>query len=369
MAMRNLILFASLIGVSHSIRATDRVVSANGLYPTIGEAVLASSDGDRVLVEPGTYREELTISKSLTLLSNVEGSRFTVTGTARISEASGKTITIGGARLFGYLLKDGVCTERTEVRVVDSYVPYIDMVDPYVHLTLLRDSIIGQVLLSSGDVIGNHVLGAAGFAAAVFVQGQTQLSDDIRVIGNSLGAGLPGLGISIASDLRFDVENNYVRSPAGYPGLVVQRSGTYTGAMCRVLNNTFYRSTSSNTSAATATNVNAFTVIARNNAIIGYTQGMGIGESHYSNVTTTAASIDLNSGGAANASPLINAGDPDPRYLDLDLTTNDVGCYGGSNSRANFTTPMGGAVVGFMQAPRVVAQGETVNISATGFDR
>jgi hypothetical protein len=81
------------------------------------------------------------------------------------------------------------------------------------------------------------------------------------------------------------------------------------------------------------------------------------------------SAVDPGSGAPTAGSPLIDAGDPDPRYLDLDLTRNDVGCYGGSNSRANFTTPMGGAVVGFMQAPRVVSQGDAVNISATGFDR
>ena len=87
------------------------------------------------------------------------------------------------------------------------------------------------------------------------------------------------------------------------------------------------------------------------------------------NVLAAPSWVDPATGRSLLGSPLIDAGDPDPRYFDLDLTTNDVGCYGGSNSRANFTTPMGSAVVGFMNAPRVVAQGETVNISATGFDR
>jgi hypothetical protein len=86
-------------------------------------------------------------------------------------------------------------------------------------------------------------------------------------------------------------------------------------------------------------------------------------------VVSGLSGFDLATGQLTPGSPLIDAGDPDPRYLDLDLTRNDLGCYGGSNSRANFTTPMGSAVVGFMQAPRVVAQGDAVNINAIGFDR
>ena len=350
-------------------RATDRVVGPTSLYSSIGEALLASSDGDRLLIEPGMYREDISISKSVSLLPNQEGGRFYITGNVKIANASGKSITISGMRLGGYVLKDGACTGRTDVRVMDCNVPYVDLVDPYIHACLLRDTIGGQVQLSSGEVIGNEVLGVAGFAAGIFFQGASSLPDEIWVVGNSLGVGLPGLGISIASDLRYHVENNFVRSPAGYPALNVQRSYSIITAQCTVLNNTFYRATTASSYAATATNMNPFGVIVRNNALIGFTAGMGIGESHYSNVSTTASSIALSTGAPSMGSPLINAGDPDPRYLDLDLTTNDVGCYGGSNSRANFTTGMGSAVVGFMQAPRVVAQGEVVNINATGFDR
>jgi len=79
--------------------------------------------------------------------------------------------------------------------------------------------------------------------------------------------------------------------------------------------------------------------------------------------------INTSTGEALLGTPLIDAGDPSPRYLDLDLSINDVGCYGGSHSRANFTTPMGSAVVVHMRAPRVVAQGEPLIISVVGFDR
>jgi hypothetical protein len=53
------------------------VVSPGGLvpgsFPTIGQAVTAAASGDTVLVNPGTYTEQVTISKNLTLQGNGAG--------------------------------------------------------------------------------------------------------------------------------------------------------------------------------------------------------------------------------------------------------------------------------------------------------
>ncbi len=198
--------------------------------------------------------------------------------------------------------------------------------------------------------------------AGVIVQGTTNLPDELWVIGNSIGGSAPRLGVSISSDSRFHIENNYVRGYPGYPAVAVQRPGTRPlPPICTVLNNTLYQTGSSNPTTGISYVPN---ILARNNALITY----GVQNAPFNPMVPLSA-IDPATGAPSSASPLIDAGDPDPRYLDLDLTRNDAGCYGGSNSRANYLTPMGSAVVGFMQAPRVVAQGQTVNINATGFDR
>lgn len=346
--------------------ATDRVVSGNGLYPTIGDALAASSDGDRILLEPGTYTENLSISKSITLLPNQEGTRPVVDGPITVANADGKRVVIIGIRCTGYLAKSGTYTSRTEVKMMDSRIEMlIDLRDPYIHVEMLRDTIDCQISLSCGTVIGSEIPGcqAAGAGVAgVIVQGTTNLPDDLWVIGNSIGGSAPGLGVSISSDSRFHIENNYVRGYPGYPAVAVQRPGTRPlPPICTVLNNTLYQTGSSNPTTGISYVPN---ILARNNALITY----GVQNAPFNPMVPLSA-IDPATGAPSSASPLIDAGDPDPRYLDLDLTRNDAGCYGGSNSRANYLTPMGSAVVGFMQAPRVVAQGQTVNINATGFDR
>jgi hypothetical protein len=349
-----------------SARATDRIVSGSGLYPTIGDALAVSQDGDRILLEPGTYTEHLSVSKGITFLPNQEGTRPTIDGNITIDNADGKRVLILGIRCTGYMIKSGTYTTRTEVKMMDSRIDrLIDLRDPYIHVEMVRDTISCQISLSSGRVIGNEIPGcqAAGEGVAgVIVQGATNLPDDLWVIGNSIGGSAPGLGVSISSDSRFHVENNYVRGYPGYAAVAVQRPGVKPmPAICAVLNNTLFQTGSTNPvmGISCVPNLNA-----RNNALITYAvQGGAF------NPVVTLAAINSATGAPTAGSPLINAGDPDPRYLDLDLTRNDAGCHGGSNSRANFTTPMGSAVVGYMQAPRVVAQGEGVNISATGFDR
>ncbi len=365
-------LFALLIALTaNGAHATDRIVGATSLYATIGDALLVSSDGDRILVEPGLYPEDLLIGKSVSILPNQAGTQPFLSGNIRLANADGKHVLILGIKLAGHIVKEGTFTQRTELDIVGSRIDgLIIAVDPYIHVRLLRDTLACQISLSSGTLIGNEIPGCVGGAAGVLFQGTSALPDEIRVIGNSLGAYVPWLGVSIVSDTRFFIENNYIRAANGYPAITVQRNTVLYSGISRVLNNTLVRATNASGTAIELTINQGAGFVARNNAIIGYTGGLGpFGSSHYSNVVTVAAAIDPSTGGPSIGSPLIDAGDPDPRYLDLDLTTNDVGCYGGSNSRANFTGPMGSAVVGFMQAPRVVAQGETVNISATGFDR
>lgn len=364
MALRLPIALALL--ATFNARATDRIVSGSGLYPTIGDALAVSQDGDRILLEPGTYTEHLSVSKSITLLPNQEGTRPTIDGNITIDNADGKHVSILGIRCTGYLIKSGTYTSRTEVKMMDSRIDrLIDLRDPYIHVEMFRDTISCQISLSCGTVIGNEIPGcqsAGEGVAGVIVQGPTNLPDDLWVVGNSIGGSAPGLSVSIASDSRFHVENNYVRGLTGYPGVAVQRPGARPlPPTCTVLNNTLHQTGSSNPIIGISYVPN---LLVRNNALITYTV-----QSASFNPVVPLTAINPVNGAPSPGSPLVDAGDPDPRYLDLDLTTNDAGCFGGSNSRANFITPMGSAVVGFMSAPRAVSQGDPVNINATGFDR
>ena len=373
---RHLILSAASILSILQVTALDRVVSPTGTFNTISSAIAASSNGDRILVDAGTYTENLQLNKELSILPLVEGIRYTVKGFAYVGMASGGRVVISGIRLTLGLILEATHTVRTDVILIDSYLELAAAVDPYVHLELYRDTLFSGLSASSLTMVGCFVNGDYNTGAGIAVSGNTMLPDDIKIIGNSIGSPTGGSGINIQSSRVFHIENNFVRTnPSGTPAVNFARTGNYSAPPSRVLNNTFYKHIAQ---AAFAVNDNGALspLTLKNNAIVGYSSGAvnplpanspELLSDH--NLSVPATSINTTTGQPQAGSSLMNAGDPDPRYLDLDLTTNDVGCYGGSNSRANFTTGMGSAVVGFMNAPRVVAQGEAVNISATGFDR
>ena len=330
-------------------------------------------------MEPATYTGYLRIDKSITILPNAEGGRYTVNGQVRIVPGvSERRITVSGMRNTSSVYIYGTATSRLDVEFADCFLSSATLEGPAVHATMLRDTIETYLNIYSGSIIG-CVFGGVTWSGAILqvTQGST-LPDPLSIIGNHFrptnnGANSPFI-IDISIDKEFHVENNFVSNNTNTARFIRFYGGPAIGTPpSSVANNTFYRSVS----------VNQITILSQmgivnvdivNNAVIGDFGGPIIDWQYRSGLTSAnlyAASswINTSTGQPSIGSPLINAGDPDPRYLDLDLTTNDVGCYGGSNSRANFTTGMGSAVVGFMQAPRVVSQGDAVNISATGFDR
>jgi hypothetical protein len=355
--------------------ATDRVVSRTGTYNTISSAVAASSDGDRVLVESGTYNEFVHLNRSISLLPLVEGERYTLTERLTISHANGAQVLISGAN-GEQLLYVGFYTTSTTVRVVDSFFQQCDLVDPQIRVELFRDTVRQYAAISSGMVVGCSFPGANGGVFSLSVIGSTTSTDEVVVIGNNFGSisGDSDLFLSTNSSIR--MENNLIRSERS-PAISIVRSGPVPGATTYMLNNTVRTNMVDGGGAFACGVLGDYpqNMVVKNNAVINYNGGFlgplpqQVAISQSNDLVVPPSAVDPGSGAPTAGSPLIDAGDPDPRYLDLDLTRNDVGCYGGSNSRANFTTPMGGAVVGFMQAPRVVSQGDAVNISATGFDR
>ncbi|MBM3242980.1 hypothetical protein FJZ31_42515 [Candidatus Poribacteria bacterium] len=65
------VMFAAIFALAVNADAATIIVPDN--YPTIQQAVNAAISGDTICVRPGTYKEHVTINKSLTLEGNYEG--------------------------------------------------------------------------------------------------------------------------------------------------------------------------------------------------------------------------------------------------------------------------------------------------------
>jgi hypothetical protein len=92
--------------------------------------------------------------------------------------------------------------------------------------------------------------------------------------------------------------------------------------------------------------------------------------SSLNNFSHTAAITHVSADGSNSNVVTVDAGNPMNSYLDLDLSRNNIGCWGGSYSMQNFFPLVNGqsSRVNYVSTPRVVNLGGTVNVTAIGID-
>lgn len=422
---RLLFLSALSLAGSYSATAADLVVGPGRTYTTIADAVAAAADGDRILVQNRTaiYAETPIITKSLTIMSAQEGVYIRCSGTWTFSPATaGKTLTVMS---MNFLSGDITTTAnapagtRSAVRVLGCILNgNISLASSNFDVTVAADSINGKVSLRFGKVMGNYIGGVGG--AVEVTTDATASTDSVWVVGNRIfqSSGFPAitlntssnyihctnnllyignygstyqsnnvLGITMATSQttgagRNSIVNNtlYNNSQYGYFNFNYVSYGislSNPGLNTTVSNNLFLGNASSgyNGPAIVQSGGSLFLPMAYNLARTYYTFG-GAAANNLGNATTSNTSL-TSEGMLVAGSDAINGGTPDDEFLDLDLTRNDVGAYGGSLSLANFprfgntanvNANLGGRTY-FFQAPRAVLQGQSVKVKAVGFDR
>jgi hypothetical protein len=101
----------ALMGAGQAAAASLRVCSdASNCYPSIQAAINAATDGDKVMIAPGTYQGSLSIGKNLTLHGAGAGETTITQASSEsvITIDSGVSVTIRGVKVTGgYAL---VCT-------------------------------------------------------------------------------------------------------------------------------------------------------------------------------------------------------------------------------------------------------------------
>ncbi|MBL7766811.1 MAG: hypothetical protein JNJ58_11995 [Chitinophagaceae bacterium] len=394
-----------------SLKATDLVVAAGGAggtYASIGAALTAASPGDRIIVYPqaggASYSEgTLNITKSIQILSANEGAYYSVDGTINISPTTaGSSITIIGMKLFtGNILSTLTAPvgNRCVVNLLNDSLAqgYISINHDNYNVTAAANYIDGGLIFKFGKAIGNICNAGISVNHDASVNNPT---DTTMIIGNRItvysGTSTYGCINWSSSAQYFSIQNNFclLTYPAnGYGiGVYVTNSKNNASGVNTVFNNTVHKPAYTMYSAYTfSTSANAMTEI-QNNLAIGttsyysyYTSG-GTFSVHYNfsnnpnnlgftndgtNITatnTTLNSVGLNTNALSNT---INGGNPDSAYADINLTRNDVGCYGGSFTQDNFFpfTANDWARVILVTAPRRILVNGTINVKALGFDK
>lgn len=404
-------IFTILLSISFS-SAADLIVDITGVggaYSTISSAVAASSPGDRLMIYPNVtpFSEDFTIPHSLTLASAVEGERWRMTGTITVSFTIGDGAEVN---IVSMDLIDGSCNSsgnisgEGNVRILGSVIRNGNVVfnNNNFNLTLQNDSLLnGYVHLRKGRITGNYITTGAQNLSCIYTTSNNVTSDEpTYIVGNHIVATTytfftqnPSALYWNANSQPYVIANNYIEMMNNDQHAIRVTSSYSSGtAVSRIENNTISAEQTTNDYAIFITSLSS-NVEVLNNLITGSAMTYGIGANQnslnlsvsYNNITASTAPLNpniLDDGtnvlndpqtidpltGELTAGSGIDGGNPDAAFTDLDLTRNDVGCYGGSYSRENFTSASTGARTTFMIAPRRVLVGETIDIQGEGFD-
>lgn len=400
--------------------AADLVVRENGVggaYSNITDAINAAVAGDRIIIKPkaggAPYVESLYVSKNLQFLCEDEGEKYTVQGSVSITPSTPIHVVIIGMKITGNIsaTANGPASSRSTVKIMYCEITgNVDFAWNNYDLTLANNVITsGWVQFRAGKMIGNSVTYTAAANNAVTVSAESgslapALCDSIIIIGNTLvhsGSTTYSTISMVSTNYYYHFWNNFVKYY--WRGLNITAWKSATSGFNEIINNTFYQTSNPSTtnySSYLATIPTGAKLKIYNNAfygvlssytdcgIYGSTMGAGLinnGYNHFSsgfdasyfiynisddgtNSLNSSFSVDVNSGVATGS--VINAGHPDEIYYDIDLTRNDVGCYGGSFTFSNFSTvsEVSGRVY-YIDMPRRVISGNPIRIKAESYDK
>lgn len=411
MKNRHLLAIVTFIAFStNHLFATDRVVQQGGpvgTYTSISAAITAAVDGDNIVINNRIdglpWLESISINKSLTFVSAVDNIQWWMEGNVSITMAEGRQITILGMRnTNGSISRNGtVPVNRTVVNILYCDITgNINMSTGGINL-YLGSTKAQAVEFSYGKIYGNDLRYLYLYSDAVSSE------DVIQIIGNRLGIHTTtSTALYLTSTTQYVYfSNNYVKGTTNASSITGLRNGA---TVNRIINSTFTSSSTTSTASQVCayedTRTSGGPVTVENCVFAGYyntsTSGAnaikvtspslstftynmyyspfgGFGytlSTSLNNFISSSAQMNniATDGSISTGTAHVNAGNPLNDFLDLDLTRNDIGVYGGSYSMANFTPLVfngESSRTNWMSTPRVVNQGGTVNVQVLGYDK
>lgn len=394
--MKKQLLLIAIAGLFTSMaNAADlyvRASGANGAYTTVSAAITAAANGDRIIIQPKTdgsaYIENLTINKSLTFVSETNYNKYFIRGTININPAAGRVVTISNLNSGSFTIYNVIATGpttggRTTINLFNCNLNNVDTTPANTTTNMSGCTVGGYVFFSHGRMTGNRVQRMTAYNTS----SDTSLAaDDVEIIGNSASSVIANQQTSY----NFKFYNNFTSGFGVY--------ATKAGGSNEIVNNTVYEpnggdvapiyitgngNPGSGGNVAIMNNAISF-VVAQTNTCI-YSDNIATVTASY-NVSTNAFVVEgtitqSNNTGSVNMNfdntaytvtgGNVNAGNPAVQYTDLDLTRNDAGHYGGSNSWANyFPADNGGRPqVNYFITPRTILSTSTLNVSGSAYSK
>ncbi len=387
---RILLLLPAALGMLRS-HAADLTVAIGGtapVFPSINAAISAAVDGDRILVQPGTY-PAFAVNKSVEILALSLASGFAVSGDVSVYTAPNRKLTLSGANVMGKLLHPDAGVNPTQISITATNCTFQNVELPmgYTLVQLHGCTVKGRLVFARGAITVCRIQGSpAHMSASASVVELTSTGPSQRryLVGNIIGELIPSTYtpnvVSLETDAPFTCSNNYVHASASAAAKPVVKTKkpkenylVVTLEECLVSSFSIGSGTGSKPWMEDSVSMFEpdFTALLQNNFIVNalpFTGNANCFPQAYNVVTTSAGTIDPLTGQPTAGSPAINAGDPSTAYLDLDLSRNDAGCWGGSWSMANFQGGNGPQLM-LVQAPRSAVSGSTIAVNASAIQR
>lgn len=420
--MRNLLLVIFMLFIG-KIFAIDRIVNPNlsggngtTLFTTITSAVNASVNGDRILIFAGTYNEPtLVLGKSLTLLPQVSGSKINFGGNITIAGFPGMKLEVLAFNLGIYSVSSNVITggagsNRAKVSFVGCTMNNLSVDRDYYELNCIKCTMSGTTTFR----FGNFVVSKTNDLTITDEPNANILTDRIFIVADTVTNTLQFSN----DDYKFIIANCLLKN------IQILKWNTLTSISNRIFNNEFV----TNTNFLVAKNAPAYNMVVTSNLFSGTYQfylnnmgsfypcvdavagawGQGVcwgiqvncygagcisGYSATSSIFPTPTSngffewtyngVDLPCTIPTGSQPLallkvigtttsiVNTGNPNHNYYDIDLTINDRGRTGGPYSILNYNPSVnpsnGKAFIFDIEMPADLFPGVQVDILAKGY--
>jgi len=372
-----------------SVFADDLYVNSSGLegtYYTIQEAVDAASDGDNIYISTvGVFGEDVTINKSLYLISSIPDEEWTMAGDITISDPGNKVeVTIIGLA-NGNISTSGTSSNGSEVNVISSTLSSFSSGNGWKG-NVYHCVIENIINIDNGHIIANDI----NCYVSVGDDVSYAAMDTIKIIANHI-TNSNGNGIYYSNDEHYmELSNNYIYADySGYYPINIQNFRNVAGGSNLITNNTLdaspagwssssYRSISISDSGngqnlIIANNVcenQIYSTYSMENAYVAnnyYTYGITnfdnslLYDNVYSSQISYTPTFSVTTGIVTGVS---NTGLDWIEFRDIDNTVNDVGTGGGQHAWSNYHPAQGKAAIVDLELPHQLYIGGVHSVKA-----
>lgn len=366
-----------------------RDLGDGGAYPTITAAINAAADGDRIIIRRkavgSSYVENLVINKSLTFISENNFEKYLVQGTVSITPLAGRVVSINNIQLLSNITVSTDTTGgRTTLNVMNCIVNSVSA--DFINTTLnISGCVVPNISLRHGKVTGNSCSIISSGSGSIETNPST---DDIEIIANKITSSSSNAITINQENYNFKILNNYIVGNVsintrlknsgtneisnnvviGYPNTssISIFNISAPNALTKIFNNVIKFNTGTFEISVTSSIANVYNNMCEASLTIS-----GSGAANQAQ-NTSNASLTYNDNTYTVSGANVNAGLPTDDFRDLDLSLNDVGNFGGSNSWANYwPTAVGNKPqINYLNTPRKILSGTTtITAKASGYSK